>query len=1300
MSKNCQKYIVLLSIGLLPLFPFLVGCGGCSPEPKPKPVVAPAEPEVDRTQPAEPVVPEPTMPEIAMPEVIEPQLVVEPMLVVVPEPAAVEEPLVTAPEPVVPEPVVVEEPVVTEPAAEQTEEPSEGVRTDSPVNQTPPVNTETPLNTDSPVNTTSPVQGSRLSPSLLRLLSAALLILQEEPEAPVPPTPVPPTPAQPIPTPPTPAEPAQSAQADDLTEPTPAPPQPTVPAVVGQPPAVEPPGMGQPGMGQPGREQGQQQGRGQRGGQQFGEQPFGGQQFGGQQFGGQPGMGQPGMPPGGMQGGPPGGGGPGGRAMGGQPPMMPPPSAVQVPRDTPAGMVRIISRNQPWREIIEWVADQAALSLQADRMPTGTLNLNDNEYYTPTEALDVLNAYLQFKDYSLVRKGRTLFVLYLPDGIPPNLLETITSEELDERGKYEICRVVFNLNRVQPAVVQTEIERLLGPQGNIIPMPMSQQIVVTETGGVLRTIREIIQRMDDPDYILEGTFHTVELKSHTAEEALQTMRQLMGIDAADTALRTAVDSTGKRIYLTGRADMIRRAKELLELIDSSLAENDPRMWGEAQFETYEVGTADPATVLSVLQTLLVGTPDVRLQLDPRTNAVLLRARPAVHATVRESIKQMQLNAPQIDIIPLKRMSPLTAVERIKMVIPTAPPLSSATATATGGGGGGGGGGNRQQTASAATQLPTVEPDTLARQIIVRGTLSQIKEIRDFLASQGEDGVVTSVSVAGSRMVPISPAATALVMEQLQGILPALGPNINVIAPAPEPPPVMEPYIQQEPTTMPERHELEIPFEGLGIPIEDLIRELEGEGIRNIDFQYIRDIDDLIDSTFDRELPITQSPETPLPKSPLPKTRLHRIAEQPILAQVAASGTAPGAAGQQSDVTLMVTPVGIVVTSDDPEALAKVEELIRMLSDEMFLGELIFREYYLTHATASVVSSELQSLLNTTTPGLGVSGMASVNLPEWQQTELMGMLAASRGNAIEKTGTVTVSTNERLNSLWIQANRVDHKTIERLIKILDQPSRDDIARNPIPRSIQLRYMKAADARTLVEQAFANQMRGSGQANQRGGQQQQPQMPGGAQMQQMMQAFQAMQQGQQGRGGAAATPREQEPQMTLAVDTASNVLIVSSTESTFISVEAFVRELDERASQQKTVMVTQKLINVTPTVLQPALAGSFGPSVTFSGSTTGRTTGQQGGFGGANTMTGGMGGIGNIGGMIGGQQRQMGGGTIGGGTIGGGTFGGAAARPAGTGTIGGGTFGGAAARPAGTGAIGGGQQRVTGGTIGGR
>ena len=1227
MSKIFQKYVVLLSIGLLCLLPLTAGCGWFASKPKIEPITETVE--QDNIEPMDSEISTPPIKE----DVVEPapEVTSEKVKDVEPEPV-VPKPIVL--EPVAPKPVVIKEPEIVpapKPVVVEVKEPEApaGVRTTELIDQDSPVDQTPPVDTDSPVNEKSPVQGGGWTLSLLRWIPIAILVLQEDDEMP---------------------------EEDELEI----------------PPSRPPMGLGQrqERIGQ--RERGQGGRQGNPGGmqrpptQQEDEPQGNAPQRNGQ--------------------GPPNG-------RGSERPAPPPaPSVVQTPRSEPAEKIRFSFRYAPWKDVIEWFADQAGMSLQAaEKMPTGTFNLSDSDYYTPTEGLDILNGCLQFKDYSLIRKGKTLFVVYLPDKIPANLLETITVEELESRGKYEICRVLFSLNRTTPEIIQAEIERLLGPQGDIFPMPKSQQIAITETGGTLRAIRDIIKRVDDPESASTGPFQAVALKNLTAEEALQMMRTLLAIDATDVSLRTVADSAGKKVFLSGRGDMIERAKEVLTQIDTSFGSDDLTMAGQPQFETHDVGSADPTSVFAVLQTLLAGIPDVRLSLDPKTNGILVRGRPAVQATVRESIKQMQLNAPQVVIIPLKRMSPVTAVETIKKFYLTYSPLATTT---TAGGGiagqqGGGGGRAPQQTTVSSSQAPTVEADTLARQIIVRGTLTQITEIRSLLTQLGEDGTAApQTNVSTVRTIPLSPTATTLVLEQLQTILPKLDPsmkvNIPVMPTEPEPP-----------------------------KRED------------------KSIDDLIDETFETDQPMTW---------------LLRMAEQPILAQVT-----PVATSAQPEVNVMVTPGGIVLQSDDPEALAKLEELIRMLSDETVLGRIDFKEYYLINTTASVVQSALNNLLGTNTSE-SVTGVASVDLPEWQLSEMAGLVA--QGNAIEKTGTVTISADERLNVLFVQANAVDHKTIDRLIKILDQPSRDDIMNRPIPRPIKLMHMRAEDARASVERVYANRMQGGGNRTGQGGgtigggnqpqgqrgqqppgQQPNPMMGGGmgggmgGQMPQgLQQMIQAIAQGGRGGGGNA---REQEPPMTLDVHTATNSLIVSATESMFKEVKAYVEEIDAMAEGQIKIIEPVKLDYVTPAFVQQSLTNLLGNAVEFKSNQQanmpqmGGFGGGMGGFGGGmgggmpfmNTMGGGMRPGGTFGGGMGGNpfMNMMGGGMRPGGAIGGSMGGnpfmnmmGGGMRPGGTiggGTIGGGmpNIGGAGQRPGGT--IGGGVPNIggagqrPGGTIGG-
>jgi hypothetical protein len=378
----------------------------------------------------------------------------------------------------------------------------------------------------------------------------------------------------------------------------------------------------------------------------------------------------------------------------------------------------------------------------------------------------------------------------------------------------------------------------------------------------------------------------------------------------------------------------------------------------------------------------------------------------------------------------------------------------------------------------------------------------------------------------------------------------------------------------------------------------------------------------------------------------------------------------------------------------------------MLSDEAVLGRTELKVYNLTYASPSSVRTALNELMGTTVTG-SITGVGSVNLPEWQHPELAGLFAA-QGNTIEKTGTVTITENERLCALFIQANAVDHKTITKLIEILDQPNRDDIMSRATPRQIKLQYMRAEEAKLSVEQVFANQMRSGqqgGAANQgRGqqpsgpqpGQQMSPlsQLLGGLPIPPQFQGIVSALQGQ-GRGGNAAgnTAREQEPTMTLYVHADTNTLTVSSTEATFLLVEAYVKELDAAAGNKVQETVVVQLEHAPPAFAKQSLENLLGAAVSIKTNEQARQTGGTPGGG----LGGSLGGtLGGLGGGSGGMPNLGGFGGLGGmrpgGTIGGGFFGGGAnpfmnlmggMRPGGT--IGGGTFGGGM-RPGGT--IGGG------------
>ena len=65
-----------------------------------------------------------------------------------------------------------------------------------------------------------------------------------------------------------------------------------------------------------------------------------------------------------------------------------------------AEKLRFQFRFQPWKDVLDWFAQQADLSLVIpETTPQGTFNYSDTREYTPAEAIDLLNSVLQTKGY-------------------------------------------------------------------------------------------------------------------------------------------------------------------------------------------------------------------------------------------------------------------------------------------------------------------------------------------------------------------------------------------------------------------------------------------------------------------------------------------------------------------------------------------------------------------------------------------------------------------------------------------------------------------------------------------------------------------------------------------------------------------------------------------------------------------------------------------------------------------------------------------------------------------------------------
>jgi type II secretory pathway component GspD/PulD (secretin) len=901
----------------------------------------------------------------------------------------------------------------------------------------------------------------------------------------------------------------------------------------------------------------------------------------------------------------------------------PKPTGLEPPAKSHDGLIQFSFRNQPWGEVLDWFAAQAGLSLMMDTPPPGVFNYTDPKRYTPEKAIDLLNSVLLMKGMILIRNEQML-MLVRTDEIPSILVPVVSPEDLDKKGEHELVRVVFPLQNATPEEIQQEIRPLVGKQGSVEILTKSRQIQVTETAGHLRAIRKVIDSIENPPPSQQ--VHTIELEHATADQVLGPLRTFLGLPpdgfaAIDGSIRMMVEPVSGKLLVTGRTEKINQLRELVKKLDqpSRVTESDGVI-ETPQLEVYAISTADPTMVLAVLQTMMAGQPDIRLDKDAKTGSVVAWARPSQHRAIKAMINELQKDAKQVEVIRLKKVDPQLAVLAIQKLF-----------------GGADAGG---------AQAPVVDAEPTTRQLLIRATSGQIEQIRAMLRKMGEQESTDERLAADKskiRVLPLSGRQARSVLEQAEALWPVQGANkIRVVTPS-------SPGGVPGASTLPR-----------GTSAEGASSAAPAAGSSQFSREFIEQLRERLPRR-EGEPPARSPDASPPPReksAPDPLDRrtdvgpavpaINRVArQQPTIQLVAVPAevrlaqadvnenapprgeapkvappkapaakpaeTKPGAKKEPAPIIVTVTPGGIVITSEDTKALDDFEELVNTLSSTSGSSGREFTVFYLKHAKAEVAEELLNDVFGGGSSSSGGGGsllgdLAGAALGGSGGSLVSSLLGGGGGSAAGfATGLVDIVADPRLNALIVQANSNDLDTVEQLLKVVDQPSSPETVFVPAkPRFIQVYNNQAEDIAQVVRQVYSEHITAVGAAGMNQMRQPSPEdfirmLRGGGDRG-----------GGRGRGrGGRNQDRQEIDKMTVSVDANSNSLIVAAPENLFQQVKGLVEELDRTQSESRQATSVVTLRRASPIVVQQALTGLLGDKVksnTLSSSTpgTGRTS----------------------------------------------------------------------------------------------
>ena len=863
--------------------------------------------------------------------------------------------------------------------------------------------------------------------------------------------------------------------------------------------------------------------------------------------------------------------------------------------NTGSDSLRFNFRYAPWQDVLDWFAEQAGLSMLLDAPPPGTFNYTDGREYTPAEAIDLINSVLLTKGYTLVRRDRMLLLVNLEDGVPPNLVTSVPVAELDERGEFELVSCLFQLNRVSPDDVREEIVALVGPQGSVEVLSQARQLLVTETAGRLRTIRDVLQAIEDPDDLRSREVTTIDLQHIRPNEAFPVIRQMMGLPedqnaALDDSFRMTVDPSGARIMLKGRPEAIQQIEDIVRLVD---VPDRKGILNTPQLEVYSVVSADPQSVFDVIETLIGAEPEVQLASDPKTGKLVAMGLPSHHATIRATLDQLEKDGQSIEVIKLRYLDPQLALLSINKLF---------GATEEGG-----------------AMAPRVDADVTSSQLMVRGTANQIEQIRTLMQKMGEgDEEYTSQNQQRQnlRLLPLTGADSAAILKQAEQIWPTMRTNRIRTAVPSEGIPSLAPEQEDDESTdkplspdgPPRRRTIRVPAAQKNGPVSTPVTtELDLDPAVADDASTSADLEmmNLFQATPIGQLLALQT--QPIVDPVINNTESGNSTNDDEQAgqgeENADNANVPGA-----DIVIVQSPNGLLVGSRDLDALDEFENLIVSLSQREASGS-EFAVFYLRHATAESAAAVLTEVLGGSSSSGGgggggggggllgsLAGAALGDAGGGLVGSLLGLGGQGGAATYSSSGSFKIVTEPRLNFLIVQANAEDMQLIESMLEIIDQRQSNVVVETiPAPRAIPVRYVPVNEIAQVVREVYANRLANGGGS----GRQRQPSP------EEFIRALRG------GGGNRSKNDRaaEEQTKMTVGVDARRNSLIVVAPDVLFTEVQTLVEQLDQPNSE---VMETSRVVTLReadPELVRQALSALVGESNT-SGATLGASAGSSG------------------------------------------------------------------------------------------
>ncbi len=825
----------------------------------------------------------------------------------------------------------------------------------------------------------------------------------------------------------------------------------------------------------------------------------------------------------------------------GQAPAVVPPTAAPAAQPTAPANLRFSFDRTPWRDVITWLASEANLALHVGELPTGSFTYNDPKAYGNDDAIARVNLFLLPQGFSLVRNGKLLAVINLTDPRSLKQLDAlaplVTTNALDTLREHDVVKCLFRLADMTTA---DAVEELAGLKLMTDPAVFARtnQLLITDTVSKLKAVHAILAGSRPGTLDNGNAVRTFSLKHADADDILTVVRPHLGLATGESIgidVSVTSDLTGKNIFVSGLAEKITLIESLIKDLDhpmDSLSTTD----GTAELRSHRVAGGNVDTVYNVLVTMLAGK-QVRLSMDASTSSIVALGGPAIHEEIAQTVSQLQASDTVFEVIQLTNIDPYFAISLLEEMLELSDPTTSYSGYSSD---------RWRDNRGRDDRRDDWRRDDRRRDDWRRDDRRGGDRNRRY-----ETSTSFNTSAAAPPKIDADPATRRLFVRATTEQIVQIKKIISQI------------------DVLPGK---------TGNGTSRLLSVVGAAGIAQLELaaQFWRDGNPIIlyASSTPTETVKERIINGDATKGAIPSP----VAPKPAPARYLTSDLR----SQDPPIRCQVTPRGLLLQCDDPQALDRLEQLMQTLSgttDSTPSPPVVFYLKYTKPVDALRMLGELLDggvTAQEAETGSLVNGTVSTGF-------YLGSIVTSQdGTATLSAGTITIVADSRLNRLIAQGTVQDVETIERYLEIVDKDNGiTAVETYGTPHVIELKHTRASEVASVIRSAFGNrvaattggnnQSRGGGSQDRSRQRDDERRRDSDDRGRSERRSGDDRRDDRRGRGGRSAPPNR-EPQMTIAIHEPSNSLIVTAPAQLFSEVQQLVDIVDARSVQSMEIITS--------------------------------------------------------------------------------------------------------------------------------